>query len=85
MSKKLSLIKKALISDGILPYDKGTLRILSGDCVNSKWIASWLSKGYNACQCGFKCKVRIEISQNGHHAYRYIVDKNELYKLIKIN
>ena len=81
--KKNKLILKSLRQDnGILPCSIGSLRILSSDCVNSKWRVSWLSKHDDSCQCGFKCKVRIEISRNGHKPYIYIVDKSELYKLI---
>ena len=68
--------------NGVLPCVSGSLRILSGNCVYSKWRAEWLTKG-EGCQCGFKCKVRVEISRNGHNPYQYIVDKSELYRLMK--
>ena len=83
MDSKKTIIRKALQGNGVLPCVSGSLRILSGDCVNSKWRAAWLAKGDNGCQCGFKCKVRVEISRNGHNPYQYVVDKSELYRLMK--
>ena len=82
MDNKKTIIRKALQGNGVLPCVSGSLRILSGGCVNSKWTAEWLTNG-EGCQCGFKCKVRVEISRNGHNSYQYVVDKSEMYRLMK--
>ena len=62
----------------------GSLRLVSRNCVNSTWTASWLQKkGLDHCQCGFECKVRVQIERNGHAPYTYIVTKKEYNKLRK--
>lgn len=81
MNKK---ILKALNTGNYLSIKDGYLKILSSQCVNSKWKADWMIKSNGeACQCGFKCKIRIQLSVNGHSPYTYIVDEKELYNLIK--
>lgn len=58
--------------------------LVSDKCVNSLWTASWLQKkGLDSCQCGFECKVRVQIERNGHTPYTYIVNKKEYNKLKK--
>lgn len=62
----------------------GSLRLVSRNCVNSLWTASWLqNKGLDHCQCGFECKVRVQVERNGHPPYTYIVTKKEYNKLRK--
>lgn len=61
-----------------------TFRLVSRNCVNSTWTASWLQKkGLDHCQCGFECKVRVQVERNGHAPYTYIVTKKEYNKLSK--
>ena len=58
---KLSIIKKALNSNGVLPCVSGELYIATGTCCNSSWIAPWLAKrNQESCQCGFECKVKVK-------------------------
>ena len=84
MESKKTRIRKALLTDGVVStVNVRTIRILSGDCINSKWLAAWLANGEEYCQCGFKCKVWIEIKHGRQKPYKYVVDKSELYKLIK--
>ena len=62
----------------------GSLRLVSRNCVNSTWTASWLQKkGLDHCQCGFECKVRVQIERNGHPPYTYIVTNKEYNRLRK--
>jgi hypothetical protein len=64
--------------------EKFKFSLISSNCVNSKWVAFWLKKkGQEHCQCGFECKVRVEIERNGHLPYTYVVTKKEYTKLIK--
>ena len=66
------------------PLVSGSLRLVSRNCVNSTWTVSWLQKkGLDHCQCGFECKVRVQIERNGHAPYTYIVTKKEYNKLRK--
>lgn len=66
------------------PPVSGSLQLVSRNCVNSTWTASWLQKkGLDHCQCGFECKVRVKIERNGHAPYTYIVTKKEYNKLRK--
>lgn len=83
MASNKTIIRKALQSKKALPCAGGSFRILSGNCVNSKWTAEWLAKGDSACQCPFKCKVRVETTRNGHSPNEFVVDKSELYRLMK--
>lgn len=60
------------------------IKLLSEKCVNSNWKARWLAnENEEFCQCGFKCKVRVQIEQNGHQPYTYIVTKKEYNNLLK--
>jgi len=60
-----------------------SLRIVSDNCVNSKWVADWLAtKDQEHCQCMVGCKIKVEFSQNGHKPYPYIVDELEYQKLV---
>ena len=73
---KTKALNKALVS--------GSLRLVSRNCVNSTWTASWLQKKeLDSCQCGFECKVRVQIERNGHPPYTYIVTKKEYNRLRK--
>lgn len=56
-----------------------SLHIVSKQCVNSKWIASWLAKkGQECCECIVECKIRV--NYKGHE---YVVNKHEYRILIK--
>jgi hypothetical protein len=69
-------MKKPIVSD--------SFRLVSRNCVNSNWTASWLQrKGLDCCQCGFECKVRVEIERNGQPPHVFIVTKSEYNKLRK--
>ena len=60
------------------------MKLVSTNCVNSTWSANWLNKkGLDSCQCGFECKVRVQIEANGHPPYTYIVTQKEYKKLLK--
>jgi len=62
----------------------GKFELVSKNCVNSSWVASWLQrKGLDACQCGFECKVRILAEINEHPPYQYVVTKKEFNNLRK--
>lgn len=66
-----------------ITLDKGEAKIKSKKCVNSNWTARFLA-GDNEeyCQCGFgDCKIRVEITYNGHPPYTYILTETELYNL----
>lgn len=59
------------------------VELTSKNCVNSNWIAKWLAdKNQESCQCGFTCKVRVSIIQNGHPSYFYVVTEKEYKNLI---
>lgn len=67
-----------------LEHHSGSLRLVSRNCVNSALTASWLqNEGLDHCQCGFECKVRVQIERNGHSPHTYIVTKNEYNQLDK--
>lgn len=55
------------------------ITIIDKQCVNSKFGASWLDGG---CECGFKCKVKVEVERNGHNPYIYILDEKEYKTLL---
>jgi hypothetical protein len=58
--------------------------LVNSNCVNSNWTASWLQKkGLDSCQCGFECKVKVNIRRNGHSERTFIVTKKEFLKLRK--
>lgn len=57
-------------------------KMISSQCVNSKWIAKFLAKKkQECCQCLFGCKIRIKY-KNG---YEYIISEAEYYKLKALN
>lgn len=60
-----------------MKYKYGNIGI---DCVNSKWVAEWLSYGRESCQCGFQCKILIYDIESGNE---YIITKSEYEKLRK--
>ena len=61
------------------PNVGSSLHIVSKQCVNSKWIASWLAKkGQECCECIVECKIRV--NYKGHE---YVVNKHEYRILIK--
>jgi hypothetical protein len=71
-------------NQNLKPVLNNSFRIVSRNCVNSKWTASFLQKkGLDSCQCGFECKIRVEIRRNGHKPYEYIITKKEYNKLRK--
>ena len=56
---------------------KAKLYLISSKCVNSKWVADWLSKeNQECCQCIVGCKVKIRYS-----GYEFIVTQSE-YELL---
>ena len=67
-----------------IKIEKGIAIILNSNCVNSFWPPYWIDpKNEDHCQCGFKCKIKIEISRNGHDPHEYIIDGSEFKRLIK--
>lgn len=67
-------------------FERGTLRLLSRNCVNSNWPAYWLKKGQlDYCQCGFDCKVKVSLQRNGNEKHTYVVTESEYKKLIAEN
>jgi len=59
-------------------------RIVSRNCVNSKWIARFLAReDQECCQCSFgDCKVAVEIASNGHKPYKYILTEDEIRRCV---
>ena len=57
-------------------------KIIDSLCVNSKWYASFLAGtgtgSREACQCSFKCKVKVQNKDTGHI---YIVDEEEFNQI----
>lgn len=63
--------------------DWGKITIVSDTCVNSHWVASWLAKPEQEyCQCGFNCKIKVNIERNGHKPYEYIVTEKEYNEIL---
>ena len=59
-------------------------KVVSTNCVNSKWIADWLAtEDEEHCQCGYKCKVKVDVAKNGHPPYTFVVDIHEFRGLQK--
>jgi len=54
------------------------VKILSKNCVNSKWTAHFVGFKGEFCQCGFLCKIRIKYKN-----YEYIVTEDELNEISK--
>ncbi len=58
-----------------------TVRIITKQCVNSKWIADWLAeKDQECCQCIVECKIRVY-----YRGREIIVTKKEYKMLISKN
>lgn len=49
-------------------------KLVSKNCVNSLWTASFLSTDSESCECPFGCKVRVMLDN-----HEYIVDEKEYY------
>lgn len=71
-------------NNGVQSNVNGSLRIVSGKCVNSKWIASWLANNKQEyCQCPVECKIVVCLQRNGHAPYKYTVTKREYENLLR--
>lgn len=65
-----------------IELNKGEAHIIDKICVNSKYIARFLSTNEDYCQCSFgDCKVKVSISYNQHEPYVYILTEKEIQKL----
>jgi len=52
-------------------------KIVSKNCVNSKWIARFLAKeNQECCQCNFGCKIKVR-----NDRYEYIISEAEYWEL----
>jgi len=58
-------------------------KIVSENCVNSRWKARFLaSNDEECCQCSVgACKVRVSVEQNGHAPYTYVLTEQELQQI----
>ena len=62
---------------------ENTFKILNKNCVNSNWIARWLAvKHQEHCECGFDCKIKVNVKRNGH-SWDYVITKREFNVLNK--
>ena len=56
------------------------MEIISKKCVNSNWIAKFLSeKGQECCECFGECKVKVK----NNRGYEYILTEGEIRTLEK--
>lgn len=61
---------------------KEKYELVSKQCVNSKWIASFLATdGQEYCECGF-CKVKVK---NIDRDYDFIVTEKEINMLLRVD
>lgn len=62
---------------------KTQYKIVSDNCVNSKYKARFLAnENEEYCQCSFgACKVRVSIEANGNEPYIYILTEEEIKNL----
>ena len=59
------------------------IKIISKQCVNSKWAANWTIFDGEKCQCMVSCKIRVSVAKNGHDPYTFIVTESEYLELLK--